>query len=173
MKYLAQLDTALDHLKPLKGALLEKTIVQAGLDADKTWDVARDTMQHEFRVAAKHNQDVRALLKNPKFREAFTGDDIDAPGLEVMTVLAEQAGEDAGKFLLGMGKYDRFTGPTVRAVTFVRDVAYSTTLSYLSTQRVLQQSELAGALVKSAGVLQQRYKESVDALRACRAAGRP
>jgi hypothetical protein len=173
MNYLAQLDTVVDQLKPLEGALFEKTIVGAGLDANKTWELARNTMQHQFRMAAKQNEDVRALLIDPKFKEAFTGDSMDAPGAEVVTTLAEQAMEEAGKFVLGVEKYDKFTGPAVRAATFVRDAAYTATLSYLSTQRVLQQNDLAGALAKSAGALQQRYKKSVDALRACRATAQP
>jgi hypothetical protein len=168
VRYLAQLSAALDHLEPIQGNLMDKIIVQTGDDAEKFWDVTRNTMRHEFRVAAKHNEEMRKTLQGPEFKEAFTGDDIDTPGLDVLTVLTEQAGEETGKFMLGLSKYERFTGPTIRAAEFVRDAAYNALLSYVSTQRVIQQSDLAGDLAKSAGLLQQRYKNSVDALAACR-----
>jgi hypothetical protein len=171
MKYLAQLSAALDHLEPMQGNLIDKIIVQTGDDAEKAWDLARNTMLHEFRVAKKHNEEIRETLQDPEFKEAFTGDDIDTPGLDVLTVLTEQAGEETGKFLLGLNKYERFTGPTIRAAVFVRDASYNALLSYFSTQRVIEQSDLAGDLAKSAGILQQRYKNSVDAVTACRQHG--
>jgi len=168
VRYLAQLTATLDQLEPMQGNLMDKLFVQTGDDADKVWTVARSTMLHEFRVARTSNEAMRDALREPSFKEAFTGDDIDTPGLEVLTVLAEQAGEEASKFLFGLEKYERFTGPTIRAAEFVRDASYSALLSYASAQRVTQQSNLAGDLAKSAGVLQERYKNSIDALEACR-----
>jgi hypothetical protein len=155
----------------MQGNLLDKIIVKEGLEAEKAWTVARDTMRGEFRVARKQDETMREVLKDPGFKEAFVGEDVETPGLDVLSSLTEQAVEETGKFLLNAEKYEQFTGPSIRAAVFVRDAAYTALLSYFSTQHVLQQNDLAGNLARSAGVLQLKYKKSVDALADCRNAG--
>jgi len=171
LKYLSQLNAVLDQLEPMQGNLLDKTLVKTGLDTEAVWNLARNTMKHEFRVARNQNQQMREVLSDPGFKEAFTGEDAETPGLDVFSGLVDEAVEEEAKFLVGLDKYERFTGPTIRAAVFVRDASYDALVSFLSTERVLQQSELAGALAKSAGALQKKYKKSVDALQACRAEG--
>ena len=166
-KYAAQLDAVLEELKPMQGNLYAKLAGQAGLDADKTWELSRDTMQHEFRVARKQNESIREMLLDPGFKKAFAGDDADTPGENVIYALADQAAEETGKFLSTLEEYDRLVGPTIRAGVFVRDLVYSDLLSYYSTKRVLQASDLAGNFAKSSEVLQKRYQKSVDMVQSC------
>ena len=171
LKYVAQLESLLDHLEPMQGNLFDKMVVNTGLEAGNTWILARDTMYHEFRVARKHNLAIQELLRDPEFKEAFAGEDTDTPGMDVLFALTDEAVQETGKALVGLEQYERFTGPSIRAAVFVRDASYSALLSYFSTQRVLQQSDLAADLAKSAAILQQRYKKSIEALRDCRQAG--
>jgi len=171
MKYIAQFDAAADELKPMIGKLLAKTLAQKASDAEEAFDLARNTLRHEFRVAAKKNQDVRDLVKDPKFKETFSGSDIETPGLDALSVLAEKALEETGNFTLKLTKYEHYTGPAVRAAVFARDAYYSALLSLLSTQRVLQQNDVAGEFASSLVFLQDHNKRSVDALRACHQAG--
>jgi hypothetical protein len=171
MQYIGRLQSTLEKLALAHRGLAARTAVQVGLDAEKAWSVARDTMHHEFRVASKHDEAMQAVLRDPGFREAFTGDDVGTPGLDVLATLAETAGEELGKLALDIKRYEKFTGPTIRAAVFVRDSAYSALLSGLSTQRVLQQSDLAGDLARATAALQKRYQKSIDAVRACRQAG--
>ena len=170
MRYVARLDATLARLNPQWVKLVGKQAAQTGLDADEAWEVARDTMHHEFRVARKHNAAIREVLEDPGFRDAFTGDDLDTPGLDVLSSLAKEAGEELGKSELGLEQYEAVTGPTIRAFVFVRDASYAALLSGLSTARVLQQSEVAGDLARATASLQKRYKTSIDSLRACRQA---
>jgi hypothetical protein len=172
MKYLAELDAALAKLEPMQGNLMDKVVVNAGLETEKAWGLARDTMHHEFRVAAKHNESMNEVLNDPEFKKAFIGEDSDTPGLEVLSALTEQAIEDVGKMQLGLIEAEKLTGPTVLAAVFVRDALYSALQSLLSTERVQQQSDLAGELAKAAGSLQKQYKKSVDALHACQESAR-
>jgi hypothetical protein len=172
MKYAAQLDSTLDRLDPKWAELMEKELLKAALDAEKAWSVARNTMHHEFRVAARHNESIRELLSDPAFRDAFSGDDIDTPGLDTFSTLAQSASEEIARFAVGLERYGKFTGPAVRAAVFVRDAAYSALLSWESTERVVQQSdEVAGDLARATASLQAQYKKSVDAVRGCRRAG--
>lgn len=171
IKYLSELDAMSAQMETKWGNLVSKTVVNTGLEIEKAWSTSRDTMHHQFRVASKRNEAMREVLKDPEFKEAFTGDDIDTPGLDVLSALTEQAGEELGKFELGLQRYEKFTGPAIRAAVFVRDAAYSALLSTLSTQRVLQQNDLAGEAAKAARALQLQYQKSVDAQRACRAGG--
>jgi hypothetical protein len=60
------------------------------------------------------------------------------------------------------------TGPIVPAAKFVREEAYNALESLLSTKRAIQASDVAGELARAAGVLQGRYKASIDALKICR-----
>ncbi len=170
-KYLARLDSTLGKVGLKWVDVMGRTGLQHGLDIEEAWSISRDTMHHEFRVASKHNEAMREALKDPGFKEAFTGDDIDTPGMDVLTTLTDHAVEELGKFELGLQRYEKFTGPTIRAAVFVRDAAYSALLSTLSTQRVLQQNDLAGEAAKAARALQLQYQKSVDALHACRAGG--
>ena len=170
-KYAAQLGAIVKELQPMQHSLYAKVAGQTLLDADKTWELARDTMRHEFRVAARQNQSIREMLQDPEFKKTFAGDDTDTPGDDVMGTLVDQAIEDAGKFLATAEEYDRLVGPTIRAGVFVRDVFYSDWLSAVSTARVVQASDLAGSFAKSSAVLQGQYKKSVDAVAACRQNG--
>ena len=166
-KYAAQLEAVLETLKPMQVNLNAKLVGQAGLDAVKTWELSRDTMQHEFRVARKQNENIREMLLDPEFKKAFAGSDTDTPGENVIYSLADQAAEETGKFLSTLEEYDRLVGPTIRAGVFVRDLVYSDLLSYYSTKRVLQASDLAGNFAKSSEALQKRYQKSVDMVHSC------
>lgn len=170
LKYLRELRAARKQLAPAKMVLASKEVVTAAADADQAWSIARKTMQNEFRVAAKHNDAMQQVLKDPGFRDAFVGDPDDAPGMEVVSALADQAVDEAVKAASTLAQYEKFTGPTVRAGVFVREEAYNALKSLLSTKRVLQQNDVAGQLAKATGVLQGQYKKSIDALRLCRAA---
>jgi hypothetical protein len=170
-KYAAQLGAVLNELEPMQGNLYAKLAVNAGLDANKTWELARDTMQHQFRVARKQNENIREMLRDPAFKEAFAGEDTDTPGENVVYALADQAAEETGKCLSTLEQYDQLVGPTIRAGVFVRDLVYSDLLSYYSTKRVLQASDLAGNFAKSSAALQKQYQKSVDAVHACRQYG--
>ena len=172
-KYAAQLGAVLNELVPMQGNLYAKLAVNAGLDANKTWELARDTMQHQFRVARKQNENIREMLRDPAFKEAFAGEDTDTPGENVVYALADQAAEETGKCLSTLEQYDQLVGPTIRAGVFVRDLVYSDLLSYYSTKRVLQASDLAGNFAKSSAALQKQYQKSVDAVHACRQDGFP
>lgn len=168
LRYASQLSAVVAKLEPLQQDLVEKSIVQTGVDADKAWQLSRNTMKHEFRVARNQSEQIRDTLKDPEFKKAFTGDDAETPGLDVISLLADETAQETGKFLVGLDKYESFTGPAIRAAVFVRDASYDALLSYYSTQRALQQDELAGALATSAGALQKRYQKSVDLLKVCR-----
>ena len=170
-KYAAQLGAIVQELKPMQHSLYAKIAGQTLLDAEKTWQLARDTMQHEFRVAAKQNESIREMLRDPEFKKAFAGDDTDAPGEDVLDTLTDQAIEEAGKFLATAEEYDRLVGPTIRAGVFVRDVFYSDWLSYESTDRVEQAAALSGSFARSSEALQKQYQKSVDAVLACRQNG--
>lgn len=167
MKYAAQFDAAAGELAPKIGTLLAKEIAEKASDAEEVWYLAHNTMQHEFRVAAKRNQDIRDALKDPEFKEAFSGDDLDTPGLDALSILAEKALEETGNFAFKLTKYEHYTGPAVNAAVFVRDAWYSARLSYESTERVKQQNDVAGDFARAAAVLQLQYKRSIDAVHAC------
>lgn len=171
MKYAAQLEATLAELDPKWAGLMAQEVGKAGLSAVKTWDLVRNTIHHEARVARNHNAAVREMLRDPEFKEAFSGGDLDTPGLDVLASLTQTAGEELGKLELGLERYGKFTGPAIRAAVFVRDASYSALLSGLSTQRVLQQNDLAGDLARATASLQAQYKRSIDAVRACRQAG--
>jgi hypothetical protein len=171
MKYAAQLEATLADLEPKQLGLMAQEIVKAGLTADKTWNLVRNTIHHEAGVARNRNAAVREMLRDPEFKEAFAGGDLDTPGLDVLASLTQTAGEELGKLELGLERYGKFTGPAIRAAVFVRDASYSALLSGLSTQRVLQQNDLAGDLARATASLQAQYKRSIDAVRACRQAG--
>jgi hypothetical protein len=110
---------------------------------------------------------MKEVLQEQSFKQAFTGDDIAAPDLDVLSTLAQQAGEDWSRMEFGIEEYERLTGPSIRAAVFVRDSAYAALLSGLSTQRVLQDSALAGELARASKTLGERYKDDIDALRSC------
>jgi hypothetical protein len=171
MKYAAQLEATLADLEPKQLGLMAQEIVKAGLTADKTWNLVRNTIHHEAGVARNRNAAVREMLRDPEFKEAFAGGDLDTPGLDVLASLTQTAGEELGKLELGLERYGKFTGPAIRAAVFVRDASYSALLSGLSTQRVLQQNDLAGDLARATASLQAQYKRSIDAVRASRQAG--
>ncbi len=168
MKYIAQLQAAVDELKPMTGKLLAKEVAEKASDAEEFWYLAQNTLQGEFRVAAKRDQRLRDALKESGFKEAFTGDDLDTPGLDALSILAEKTLEETGNFALKLTKYEHYTGPAVNAAVFVRDAWYSAFLSAASAERVLQQNSVAADFARSAAVLQKQYKRSIDALRACR-----
>jgi hypothetical protein len=169
LEYLNKLKAVTDELRPLQSALLTKSLAEAATSLDQGWTVSRQTMNNSFRVAAKHNQAMRDLLRDPGFKKAFTGDDIDMPTQEVIAALTDEALAHAATFEEGLKKYSSLTGPTVRIGTFVRDTAYDGLLLYFSGEQVSQRSDIAANLAKAAGILQDRYKTIVDTLRACKA----
>jgi hypothetical protein len=63
--------------------------------------------------------------------------------------------------------FEKSVAPQVRAAVFVRDSGYNALLSLLSTERVLQQADLATSLAKASGVLQQQNESDVLDLAAC------
>jgi hypothetical protein len=172
LKYLVELQQARAALTRARVVHVSKKIVESAASADDAWKVARGTMENEFRVAAKHDSSIRDQLREPGFREAFTGDPNDSPTTEVLETLSDQAIDDISKAALTAGQYEKLAGPTVRAAIFVRDSAYSALESILSTQRVLQAADVAGKLAQASGVMQERYKKSIDALRTCRTTAR-
>jgi hypothetical protein len=167
LRYLAQLRNALAEATPVRAMLITKRGVQLAQDADQTWTVARNTMQNEFRVAANHDANIKEILQDPGFRDAFTGDPAEEPGMEVLTSLWDEAVEDSVKVLSTAGRYEALGGSAVRAGVFVRDAAYAALESLLSTQRVSQDADAAGALAKAAGVWQKQYQTAVNDLRTC------
>jgi hypothetical protein len=169
LQYLTELQGVTSSLPSAKRVLLAKKTVLLASNIDQAWGVARGTMQNEFRVAAKHDASLQQLLKDPGFRDAFAGD---SPTTEVLSSLADQALDDAVKAASSIEQYEKFTGPTVRAGVFVREEAYNALKSLLSTNRVLQANDVAGELAKASGVLEGRYKKSVDALRSCQSDAR-
>lgn len=93
LNYLSKLRTAMNKFE-----IRPKIIVNEALETDKAWNIARNTMKHEFRVARKHNENIRQMLEDSEFREAFTGDDLETPGLDVITALTNEAVEETAKF---------------------------------------------------------------------------
>ena len=87
--------------------------------------------------------------------------------MEALTSLWDQAVEDAVTVLSTASRYEALGGSAVRAGVFVRDAAYAALESLLSTQRVSQDADAAGALAKAAGVWQKQYETAVQNLRAC------
>jgi hypothetical protein len=168
VRYFQAMDSVLAKLRPIEVSRIVKTFSRSALDADQAWRVARGTMYDEFRVAAHTNDGLRDVLNDPEFRDAFVGGTTDTPGLDVIAELAAIASEDAGRRMLGLQRYEAYTGPTVRAAMFVRDVTYDALLSLLSTQRAEEQSELASAVVTAAATLQREYRSSIDSMQACR-----
>jgi hypothetical protein len=168
MEYAAKFQVAADELAPKLRSLAMKSVAEKASDANEVWELAHNTMQHEFRVAAKKNESIREMLQDPGFKEAFSGEDVDTPGLDVLSALTEKALEETGNFALKATKYAHFTGPAVNAAVFVRDAWYSAALSAFSTEGVLEESDVASQFARSMSVLQLQYKHSVDALKACR-----
>jgi hypothetical protein len=169
MKYVAQFQASMDELKPMTGKLVAKELAEKASDAEEVWYLARNTLQDQFRVAEKRDRGIRDALKDPGFKEAFSGDDLDTPGLDALSILAEKTLEETGNFAFKLTKYQHYAGPAVNAAVFVRDAWYSAFLSAASAERVLQQNDVAADFARSSAVLQQQYKRSIDAVRACRA----
>jgi len=167
LKYLAQLRNALAEATRVRATLIVKRGVKATQDADQAWTVSRNTMKQEFRVAAKSDANIKEILQDSGFRDAFTGDPAEEPGMEVLTSLWDQAVEDSVKVLSTASRYEALAGSAVRAGVFVRDAAYAALESLLSTQRVIQDADAAGALAKAAGVWQKQYETAVNDLRRC------
>ena len=172
LKYFFELDQAEAALIPKRATFISKKVVETAASADDAWKVSRGTMEHEFRVAAKHNAAIREQLQDPEFREAFTGDPNDAPATEVLETLSDKAIDDISKASLAAEHYAKLAGPTVRVGIFVRDAAYEALKVVLSDERVSQQADVAGQLARAASVMQERYKKSIDALRTCRSTAR-
>lgn len=167
LRYLAQLRNAIAEATPVRATLISKQVVKTAQDADQAWTVARNTMKHEFRVAANRDANIKEVLQDPGFRDAFTGDAAEEPGMEVLTSLWDQAVEDAVTMLSTASRYEALAGSAVGAGVFVRDSAYAALESLLSTQRVSQDADVAGALAKAAGIWQKQYETAVRNLRTC------
>lgn len=169
MKYVAQFQAAVDELKPVTEKLLAKGIAEKASDAEEVWYLARNVLQDEFRVAAKKDQGLRETLADPGFKDAFSGNDLDTPGLDALSILAEKALEETGNFAFKLTKYQHYAGPAVNAAIFVRDAWYSAFLSAASGERILQQNDVAADFARSSAVLQQQYKRTIDMVRECHA----
>jgi len=171
-RYAEQLNTVMVEWKPLTyGELWPKLGAQTAADSAQVWKLARNTMQDEFRVAAKKDRELHAVLSEPEFKSTFLGDDLNSPGEEVFLALADEAVKSLAKSELSLTSFARLTGPGVTAGVFVRDTGYAMTELWLSSDRVSQQDDLAGRLAQSALVLQKRYKDSVDKVHVCHSVG--
>jgi len=171
LKYLIELRKSLDDLQPKKLLLMAKNVGQTAEDAETIWKLSRNTMESEFRVAGNRDEHLQAVLRDPEFKEAFTGDDLGNPGEEVVEDLAEHSLDEAAKFLTKASTYEQFTGQALKSAVFIRDAWYDAFLAAESAELVLQHSDLAGALAKSSGVIQKQYRADIDELKECQKAG--
>lgn len=167
LKYLADLRAAEAELAPAKVQLVSKRVIESAASAKEAWELSRNTLHHEFNVAAKRNENIRELLQDKNFRDAFMGDE-DAPGMAVVSDLADEAAKELIENSGILERYAGLTGPIVPAAKFVREETYNAIASILSTRRTLQDSNVAGELAKASGALQARYHDTIDALKACR-----
>lgn len=167
LKYLAQLRNAIVEAAPARWTSVSKQTVEAAADAREAWQAARYTMKNQFAVAAKHDQNLNALLQDRDFKAAFASDPGEEAGMEGLTLLWDQAVQDSLKALSTAQQYAELTGPAVRAGVFLREASYDAVESLFSTQRVIQDAAVAGKLAQAAGVLQKRYKSAIDDLHTC------
>ena len=169
-QYAAEFASALNNMRPQMTDVLGRKAVKGVLDADKIWELSRDTMHADVAAAAQQNDKLHALLKDPKFNEALTGGNNSASAnAEAFKTTADAALEltiDNAKFLK---RFSKVTGPAVRAGEFVVDAAYDFWASAESTEMVLEQSDAAGKFAQATAALQKQHKKSVDALQACKA----
>jgi hypothetical protein len=170
-RYLKEMDAAIAQLMIDAKQFAAKTVVGDAEKLYKGWEIARDSMRNELRVAQKSNETLKALVTDSPFKEAVLGDDLDKPGIDALSNLIEEVGTNQAKLTVGLKRFEKMAGPTIRAATFVRDAWYSALLSYESTARVLQQNDVAGMAAVAAGALQQQYENTIDAVVLCREAG--
>lgn len=166
-RYLALLRNAIAEATPLRISLFSKGMVETASDANQAWAVARNTMNHEFRVAMHHDERLKEVLQDPGFRDAFIGDPNAEPGMDVLTILWDQAVSDTAKALTTATRYESLAVPAVSAGIFVREEAYEALKSLLSTERVGQATSVAGDLAKASGILQREYQAIIDEVRMC------
>ena len=167
-KLLAKLHDIARKLASAQIDAAQKKVVKTGLEADQAWVLARETMHVEFQRAITSNPALEELKDSSDFQSAFIGDEVDSAGSNVLGALAEEAIQSLARTGLVAQMTVELTGKTVRAAAFFRDSAYNALLSQLSTDRVEQDSAVAGQLAIAARSLQQRYRIDVDRLRECR-----
>lgn len=167
-RYVNQMTAAIDRLAPAHSELVAKTAAGYADDLSKRWELVRDNLHHDVRVAQKDNETLQSLLASASWKEALIGDDLDTPGIDALSTIIEEIGANEAKLQLGLKQFEQMTGPAIRAFTFARDASYNALLSYESTQRVLQQSDEVAKLIALAGTaLQREYKSSIDARNLC------
>lgn len=168
-KYEGELMAVVRKMGPPNMDLLLRGTTKAALDAEQKWQVIRDTFRLEMNTARKNDGELKAILEQPAFRDLFKSSELDSPEHDLKANIAEDLISEVAKHALSLESYEKSFAPHVRAAVFVRDSGYNALLSLLSTQRVLQQADVASSLAKASGVLQEQNEEDVlDAL-ACTA----
>lgn len=171
LKLAKQLEAVRAELLTRTTELQDKVLARYIENIDKGWEFARNGIRSELRSASKNDEPLRNLLTGSEWKDAFLGDDIDSPGLDGLSRAVEEALTYEGHLILGLKRFEEMLGPAIRAAAFMRDALYNALLSYESTERVLQQSDVAGLLAIAAGKLQTQYQNSIDARELCQAAG--
>lgn len=169
--YLRQLHQVVTRMAKPTSDLLLRGAAQKTLDAESRWSVVRDTLRVEMNYARKNDEELKQLLESPGFRDAFKSSELDSPGHDLAGSVVEDALSEVGKRLLTLEAFQANVAPQVRAAVFVRDLGYNVLLSQLSTNRVVQQSDVAGQLAKASGVLQGQYQDDILDSVACAGAG--
>ncbi|MGC9953347.1 MAG: hypothetical protein ABSD21_03610 [Rhizomicrobium sp.] len=170
-KYVARLEATLTKMKPALGDVLLRKGVGTAVDVEEKWDVASSEMHLIFNHAVEGNNELKQIVGDPRFKSTFYDPEDTAPGADLIKTLGDKAVEKGAKLALKAKKFATFTGPGVRALSFVTDLAYDLTKNYLSAQRAVQWSDVAGQFARASASLQRQYKRSFDAYRACRAGG--
>lgn len=169
-QYAAELASLLNDMRPQMTDVIGRQAAKSALDAQKVWELGRDTMHANVAAAAQQNDKLRAFLSDPKLREAFAGEgDTESANAELFKTLEDAAVERLSQSKTFLVKYSKITGPTVRAGEFVVDLFYDDWKSWASKEGVVQASNVAGDFARATAALQKRYKASIDALEACKA----
>lgn len=171
--YMRQLRDTVAKMSAPTRDLVARVGVNRALTAEEQWSVIRNTLKTEFNAASQRDAEVIKLIQSSQFKAAFQGDGIETAEWDLLASLAEDAARSVGEHLLNVEQYAASVAPAVRAFDFARDATYNGLLSALSTQRVLQQADLAGDLARASAILQERYEDDVLDAAACAAVGPP
>lgn len=169
-QYAAELASLLNDMRPQMTDVIGRQAAKSALDAQKVWELGRDTMHADVGAAAQQNDKLRAFLANPKFHGAFAADnDTESANAELFKTMEDAAVERLSQSKTFLAKYSKITGPTVRAGEFVVDLVYDDAKNWVGKEGVVQTSNVAGDFARATAALQKRYKASIDALQACKA----
>ena len=166
----------MEHLEELRTRIIRSLLglavifILCILFANKLWEIGRDTMHARVAADATKNEELRQLLADPKFREAFAGEgDTESANAELFKTIGDTVVEQLSQSKKLLGRYAKMTAPGVRAGEFVVDLVYDDYKNWLSAQAVDQASGVAGDFARATRALQKRYQASVDALQECKA----